>query len=190
MIVDDKDKWAPAKQDAVVDDLEGAVVPQGDDPDEQALDHPSFPPSHHLNAFRTIPHSTLISTQDDSRYDEECNICLTPFQVGDNAAWSMQYGKMVMNGGSSSSGLSNNNHCEAASSSANDVCKHVFHEECISRWLLVRDGCPKCRRSYFTAPATTASTMTAADSAPPENEVNDVEQGANNVSVIEGYESD
>ncbi len=32
---------------------------------------------------------------------------------------------------------------------AGQGCTHVFHEECISRWLLVRDGCPICRRSYF-----------------------------------------
>ena len=100
-----------------------------------------------------------------SRYDEECNICLTQFQVGDSAAWSMQYGKMLL-----PLAGSNRTMCDGAatddnnpglprirnvaSSSLNDecgVCKHVFHEECISRWLLVRDGCPICRRSYFPA---------------------------------------
>ncbi len=25
-----------------------------------------------------------------------------------------------------------------------DVCKHAFHEVCISQWLLVHDGCPTC----------------------------------------------
>ena len=26
---------------------------------------------------------------------------------------------------------------------------HVFHDECMKRWLLVRDGCPICRRLYL-----------------------------------------
>ena len=81
-------------------------------------------------------------------YGEECNICLSKFQVGDSAAWSKH-------------------HCDTEHSTVdgvipnhivptqleNDVgngCNHVFHEECISRWLLVRDGCPVCRRSYFS----------------------------------------
>ena len=25
----------------------------------------------------------------------------------------------------------------------------MFHDECMKRWLLVRDGCPICRRSYL-----------------------------------------
>lgn len=54
-------------------------------------------------------------------HGEECNICLCYFQVGDRAAWS----------------------------SKRTSCRHAFHEECISRWLLVRDGCPICRRSYL-----------------------------------------
>mmetsp|Transcript_21093 Transcript_21093/g.45144 ORF Transcript_21093/g.45144 Transcript_21093/m.45144 type:complete len:133 (+) Transcript_21093:2-400(+) len=51
---------------------------------------------------------------------EECNICLGPFKVGNIVAWS-------------------NQHCG---------CKHTFHAQCISRWLLVRDECPICRRSF------------------------------------------
>lgn len=132
---------------------------------------------------RTISHLEMFS-----RYDDECNICLTQFQVGDSAAWSMQYGMMVLPlpdsnnmkcGGSSkcdnNSGFSIS-YC-GASSTQDDVCKHVFHEECISRWLLVRDGCPICRRSYF--PAETAMADTS-----PGNQI-DEEQGMNARSVSE-----
>lgn len=57
-----------------------------------------------------------------SLYGEECNVCLAHFQVGDRVA---------------------------TSKDDSVQCSHLFHEECISRWLLVRDGCPICRRSYF-----------------------------------------
>lgn len=56
-----------------------------------------------------------------SLYGEECNVCLAHFQVGDRVATSKDSAQ----------------------------CSHIFHDECISRWLLVRDGCPICRRSYF-----------------------------------------
>jgi len=65
----------------------------------------------------TITLSTIQQT-----YGEECNICLSNFQVGDRAAWSKHH----FNG-----------------------CTHVFHDECMKRWLLVRDGCPICRRSFL-----------------------------------------
>jgi len=174
---------------------EGKVAVDGLEVMDDAASHPT--PRRHQQH--------LITTDEN-----ECNICLTPFRVGDIVAWSMQYGELAMplltrSSGSmtmmttstcetstSSSGLSNNNHhCGIASSSSTneDVCRHFFHEQCISRWLLVRDGCPTCRRSYF--PATTTTMMTAeASSTPPENETIDLEQGANAVSVIEGYESD
>ena len=82
---------------------------------------------------RSSPHSTIISM-----YGEECNICLSQFQVGDRAAWSLGDG-VVLGGG--------NNDTSVDGSKA--VCKHVFHEECITRWLLVRDKCPICRETYF-----------------------------------------
>jgi len=81
---------------------------------------------------RSIPHSTIISM-----YGEECNICLSQFQVGDRAAWSLADGVV----------LCGNNDTNVDGSKA--VCKHVFHEECITRWLLVRDKCPICRETYF-----------------------------------------
>ena len=68
-----------------------------------------------------------------SLYGEECNVCLAHFQVGDRVATSKDSAQ----------------------------CSHIFHDECISRWLLVRDGCPICRRSYF--PDAVSESANAAD---------------------------
>ncbi len=68
--------------------------------------------------------SSIVST-----YGEECNICLSQFQVGDHAAWRSRRG--------------------ADDRGEVVPCNHVFHEECITRWLLVRDRCPICRETYF-----------------------------------------
>ena len=84
-----------------------------------------------------------------SVYGEECNICLNNFQVGDRV------GKM-------NSDEMTNSETEERGSRCTD--HHAFHEECISRWLLVRDGCPICRRSYFETESTT-STESTGDSA-------------------------
>jgi len=69
------------------------------------------------NSLTTITLSDIQQT-----YGDECNICLSTFQVGDRAAWSKHH----FNG-----------------------CVHVYHDECMKRWLLVRDGCPICRRLYL-----------------------------------------
>eukprot|EP00985_Skeletonema_marinoi_P023076 scaffold15086_cov132-Skeletonema_marinoi.AAC.3 len=69
------------------------------------------------NSLTTITLSDIQQT-----YGDECNICLSTFQVGDRAAWSKHH----FNG-----------------------CVHVFHDACMKRWLLVRDGCPICRRLYL-----------------------------------------
>ncbi|KAL7448559.1 hypothetical protein ACHAWC_000726 [Mediolabrus comicus] len=68
-------------------------------------------------------------------YGEECNICLSNFQVGDRAAWSKHHLQQQ--------------HSLLQQQGQQHGCTHVFHEECMSRWLLVRDGCPICRRSYL-----------------------------------------
>ena len=91
---------------------------------------------------RSISHSTIISM-----YGEECNICLSQFQVGDRAAWSHDV-LSVKSAGSDGAVLCGNNDTNEDSAKG-AVCKHVFHEECITRWLLVRDKCPICRATYF-----------------------------------------
>ncbi len=96
--------------------------------------------------------SAIAITSIVSTYGEECNICLSQFQVGDHAAWSSRHGM--------------------DDREADVFCKHVFHEECITRWLLVRDRCPICRESYV--PETNSSIGTIAT---PANVGQDLEQG-------------
>jgi hypothetical protein len=69
--------------------------------------------------------ATITLSAIQSTYGEECNICLSVFQVGDRAAWSKQHQHLRYG------------------------CSHVFHDVCLSRWLLIRDCCPICRRSYL-----------------------------------------
>ena len=50
-----------------------------------------------------------------------CSICLQNYSVGDDICWSR-----------------------------NDECKHAFHIECISHWLMKHNDCPICRSNYLT----------------------------------------
>jgi hypothetical protein len=86
----------------------------------------------HQGGANTITLSTIQQI-----YGEECNICLSNFQVGDRAAWSKHHHHHSLL--QQQQGQQQQQH----------GCTHVFHEECMSRWLLVRDGCPICRRSYL-----------------------------------------
>lgn len=80
-------------------------------------------PSSSTSKKPTSSSLTTITLSDiQQTYGDECNICLSTFQVGDRAAWSKHH----FNG-----------------------CVHAFHDECMKRWLLVRDGCPICRRLYL-----------------------------------------
>lgn len=139
----------------------------------------------------TIHLTTKVSTY----RGEECNICLSSFQVGDRVAWrrSDNNNEDVIDVG----GEDDNRGVFAVREGRVDHrgCKHVFHEECITRWLLVRDRCPTCRESYFSdrAAATDLSTTTSgsggtATAVTLMNEVNDVdtdlEQGRGNDDVV------
>lgn len=79
--------------------------------------------------------TTITLSDIQQTYGDECNICLSTFQVGDRATWSKHH----FNG-----------------------CVHAFHDECMKRWLLVRDGCPICRRLYLDDGKTMKSVAPAA----------------------------
>lgn len=57
--------------------------------------------------------------EDDEEEPGECVICLEPFELGDEVAWSGRQ----------------------------DDCKHVWHSECIRSWLREsnHEECPSCR---------------------------------------------
>jgi hypothetical protein len=100
--------------------------------------------SHCTNNTNSFIHDATPQSNSPSSIllnHEECNICLSSFEVGDRIAWSR---KNKCN--SKDKDMSG----DASQSVVNDTnCRHMFHAECIERWLLVREGCPVCRRSYF-----------------------------------------
>mmetsp|Transcript_11937 Transcript_11937/g.14912 ORF Transcript_11937/g.14912 Transcript_11937/m.14912 type:complete len:207 (-) Transcript_11937:167-787(-) len=49
-----------------------------------------------------------------------CSICLQEYDVDEEVSWSR-----------------------------NPECRHGYHKECITRWLLRNDTCPKCRKEYL-----------------------------------------
>lgn len=72
----------------------------------------------------TVTSFDSLDGEDDEDKDEECAICLLKFEKGDRV-------------------------CE----SNNTACHHVFHEDCMTRWLLKQDLCPICRCTYLEGPA-------------------------------------
>ena len=51
----------------------------------------------------------------------QCAICLLDYEDGDEISWSQ-----------------------------NKQCEHMFHRDCVYRWLLKHNECPYCRRPYLT----------------------------------------
>lgn len=116
----------------------------------------SSSPSGNNKSSTSNPSSSLttITLSDiQQTYGDECNICLSTFQVGDRAAWSKHH----FNG-----------------------CVHAFHHECMKRWLLVRDGCPICRRLYLGGGTKLKSVVPAPHD----------DEGANGVNGDGGMESE
>jgi len=110
--------------------------------------------------------------------DEECNICLSAFQVGDRIAWKSEQGAVVVD-------------CEHGEKNKDGgssmICRHVFHAECIERWLLVREGCPVCRRSYFEDES--CNDDNDGNNAEEHNDVIDLERGdENNINSVGSHD--
>ncbi|KAL3786921.1 hypothetical protein HJC23_013256 [Cyclotella cryptica] len=105
--------------------------------------------SNHPNTHSSHPDNDngSANTMLSILLNEECNICLSSFQVGDRIAWSCKNQTQFTDSSSTSDNDSSATTRTTVNSDA--VCRHIFHAECIERWLLVREGCPVCRRSYF-----------------------------------------
>jgi hypothetical protein len=72
-----------------------------------------------------------------------CTICLSIYKVGSDVVWS-----------------------------SNAACEHVFHQDCIEKWLIKqREGplCPCCRRDFIVDPFDVADFDHSGDSAGPPN---------------------
>lgn len=64
--------------------------------------------------------ASIDNHMDSSILQVECSICLANYQEGDLVA------------------------CNKSSN-----CKHVFHSDCLTKWLMLRNDCPICRVSFF-----------------------------------------
>jgi hypothetical protein len=74
-----------------------------------------------LNVVGSEGSAELQPWQSDNDNGHECcAICLSDYQDGDVIGWSH-----------------------------NKNCKHIFHRECISEWLLTHEECPCCRHYYL-----------------------------------------
>ncbi|XP_077394771.1 RING finger protein 145 [Festucalex cinctus] len=58
-------------------------------------------------------------------------------------------------------------------------CDHLFHANCLSKWLHVQGTCPMCHQTVPAQPPTTQRALEPEDRAPPEEDV-DLEEDPNN----------
>mmetsp|Transcript_26457 Transcript_26457/g.39141 ORF Transcript_26457/g.39141 Transcript_26457/m.39141 type:complete len:299 (+) Transcript_26457:119-1015(+) len=76
--------------------------------------------------FVEVPKQGLGSTTEIRLVSDMCAICLSNYEIGEEIVWS-----------------------------TNQLCEHVFHVECIERWLMKQRGlplCPCCRADFVIDP--------------------------------------
>lgn len=76
--------------------------------------------------FVEVPKQGLGNTTDKRLVPSMCAICLSNYEIGEDIVWS-----------------------------TNRLCEHVFHVECIERWLMKQRGlplCPCCRADFLIDP--------------------------------------
>jgi len=74
------------------------------------------------------------NAQLDNYDDDEasCMICLEPYLIGDKVSYSKHNALQ---------------------------CRHIFHQECISDWLMRQDDCPCCRTPFIMQPGADGSNI-------------------------------
>jgi len=84
---------------------------------------PPVSPDNTLESSSQHADETNNTNENNRRYDHtQCSICLEPFAVGEDISFSR-----------------NLTHC-----------RHVYHTECVTPWLIRNADCPICRAPFFT----------------------------------------
>ena len=104
-------------------DLEAQAQPSPSDEACQDDINDDSPTSTQKNHEREDQEQRSTSDDDRNHEDEEencCSICFGEYETG------------------ALLGVANNGHCQ-----------HMFHQECITEWLMKHEECPVCRRPYL-----------------------------------------
>lgn len=95
-------------------------IPSGDDDDSINESMRSCKSDLLVETLRSIRNGLNLNADSLNYSSKSCPICCEDYRKGDDIVWSK-----------------------------NHECKHTFHTDCITQWLMNHDECPLCRNQYL-----------------------------------------